>query len=317
LVAADQLANIKFEVTSVALTGVSPGTPVESSAVGPVLPANTAPTATSVAITGTVEVGQQLTGTYTYNDADSDAEGSSTYRWLRDTVAIFGATAQTYTLVAADQGTSIVFEVTPVALTGVSPGTAVASAAVGPVNSGGGGLITLEVRVVASSDDAEERVSGSVSLGSSDLEFVFDGGGDQTVGMRFNAVTIPPGANIVNAYVQFQVDEVNSVPTSLTIEGEATENATTFSGSSGNISSRSRTASFVSWDPAPWTTKGDAGPDQQTPDIASIIQEIVNRSGWSSGNSLVIIITGTGERTAESFNGDQNGASLLHVEYLL
>ena len=181
------------------------------------------------------------------------------------------------------------------------------------------GAAVTEIRVSAGSDDAEERVSGSVSLGSSDLELVFDkpATGDQTVGMRFNAVTIPPGATIVTAYVQFQVDEISSDATSLTIEGEATENATTFSGSSGNISSRSRTASFVSWDPAPWTTKGDAGPDQQTPDIASIIQEIVNRSGWSSGNSLVIIITGTGERTAESFNGDQNGAPLLHVEYLL
>jgi hypothetical protein len=30
---------------------------------------------------------------------------------------------------------------------------------------------------------------------------------------------------------------------------------------------------------------------------------------------LVIIITGTGERVAESYNGDPNGAPLLHVEY--
>ncbi len=73
----------------------------------------------------------------------------------------------------------------------------------------------------------------------------------------------------------------------------------------------------MSWNPVAWTTKGEAGPDQQTPDIASIIQEIVNPLGWSSGNSLVIIITGTGQRTAESFDGDQNGAPLLHVEYRL
>ncbi len=69
------------------------------------------------------------------------------------------------------------------------------------------------------------------------------------------------------------------------------------------------------WSPVPWTTRGEAGPDQQTPDVASIIQEIVNRPGWSSGNSLVIIITGTGERVAESYNGDSSGAPLLHVDY--
>jgi hypothetical protein len=61
---------------------------------------------------------------------------------------------------------------------------------------------------------------------------------------------------------------------------------------------------------------GEAGPDQQTPNIASIIQEIVNRPGWSSGNSIVIIVTGTGERTAESYDGNPNGAPLLHLEYL-
>ena len=80
----------------------------------------------------------------------------------------------------------------------------------GPVNSGGGGLITLEVRVAAGSDDAEEKASGSVSLTSTDLELVFDKS-DQTVGMRFNAVTIPPEASIMGAYVQFQVDEATSV----------------------------------------------------------------------------------------------------------
>jgi hypothetical protein len=60
---------------------------------------------------------------------------------------------------------------------------------------------------------------------------------------------------------------------------------------------------------------GEVGPDQQTPDIAPIIQEIVNRPGWSSGNSLVIIVSGTGERVAESYRGDPAGAPLLHVEY--
>jgi hypothetical protein len=62
---------------------------------------------------------------------------------------------------------------------------------------------------------------------------------------------------------------------------------------------------------------GEAGPDQRTPDIASLIQEIVNLTEWLEGNSLVIIITGneTNRRAAESYNGDQAGAPLLHVEY--
>ncbi len=46
-----------------------------------------------------------------------------------------------------------------------------------------------------------------------------------------------------------------------------------------------------------------------------MIQEIVSRPGWSSGNSLAIIITGSGRRAAEAWNGDQAGAPLLHITY--
>ena len=138
---------------------------------------------------------------------------------------------------------------------------------------------------------------------------------NQVVGMRFNTINIPAGAAILNAYVQFKVDETHSPVTSLTIQGQAADNATTFTTATANISSRPRTSAAVNWQPAPWPTQGLAGVAQQTPNIAAVVQEIISRPGWSSGNSLVIIITGTGERVAEAFNGDQAGAPLLHIEY--
>jgi uncharacterized protein YjiK len=312
LVTADDGRLIRFEVTPVATTGESPGEPVQSAPVGPVTtpPPNSAPVATNVAISGTPQVGQVLTGTYTYGDADGDAEGASTYRWLRDGSAIVGATARTYTLTTADEGTLIVFEVTPVAATGASPGASVQSAAVGPVAAA---ATFVAVRVAASSDDAEESASGSMSLTSSDLELVFDGS-NQTVGIRFNGVAIPQGATITRAYVQFQVDEATSEATVLTITGEAADNAATFS-SAAKVSPRPRTASAVAWAPVAWTVVGQAGADQQTPDLAAIVQEIVNRPGWQSGNSLAIIITGTGRRTAEAYNGVPAAAPLLRVDF--
>jgi hypothetical protein len=61
---------------------------------------------------------------------------------------------------------------------------------------------------------------------------------------------------------------------------------------------------------------GEAGPDQQTPDLAPVVQEIVSRQGWSAGNALVLIVTGSGKRVAESYNGVAAAAPLLHVEYV-
>jgi hypothetical protein len=90
---------------------------------------NVAPVASAVSISGTAEFNQLLTGNYTYSDADGDAEGASTFRWLRNGTTVVG-TNQTYTTVSADVGQTLTFEVTPVALTGVSPGVAVTSVGV-------------------------------------------------------------------------------------------------------------------------------------------------------------------------------------------
>lgn len=98
---------------------------VATQAAAPVV--NAAPTATAVTITGTAQVGQILTGTYTYTDGENDAEGISTFQWYADGVAISGATAIMYTLSAADLGKVITFEVTPVAATGTTTGTPVTS----------------------------------------------------------------------------------------------------------------------------------------------------------------------------------------------
>lgn len=94
---------------------------------------NSVPTASSVSIAGTAKVGNTLTGSYTYADVDGDAEGTSTFKWLRDGTPIGSATASTYLLVAADSGKTIKFEVTPVAATGASPGAPVAKAISGLV----------------------------------------------------------------------------------------------------------------------------------------------------------------------------------------
>ena len=91
---------------------------------------NSPPTASGVSITGAPVVGQVLTGTYTYGDVDGDAEGSSTFRWLRAGSAIAGATAVTYLASGADSDQTITFEVTPRAAAGATPGTPVASSGV-------------------------------------------------------------------------------------------------------------------------------------------------------------------------------------------
>jgi hypothetical protein len=183
------------------------------------------------------------------------------------------------------------------------------------ISTGSGQQQVVEKRVAASSDDAEESRLGTMDLTSSDLELGTEDGSPQTVGLRFASLAIPQGATITDAYIQFTVDEADSVATSVVFRGQAVDNATAFTSTSGNITSRPQTAASVSWSPVAWSVVGLAGTDQRTPNLAPIIQEIVSRLGWSQDNSLVIIISGSGERTAESFEGQAQSAPLLHVTY--
>ncbi|EKD41328.1 MAG: hypothetical protein ACD_73C00767G0002, partial [uncultured bacterium] len=175
-------------------------------------------------------------------------------------------------------------------------------------------VFSVDVKINASSDDAEENNTGAVNLTSTDLELVQEAS-VQTIGMRFNAIQIPAGSVITRAYLQFTTDETTNIATNLSIQGQAAPNAGTFRAVTRDISSRPRTASNVNWVPAAWPTIGETGINQRSPDLSNIIQELVNIQGWQEGNSLSVIITGQGKRVAKAFNGNINQAPILHIEY--
>ncbi len=191
------------------------------------------------------------------------------------------------------------------------------------------GAFTVEVRVAASNDDAEEEVSsGGMSRTSSDLELGHDGVASatsiQTVGVRFTGVDVPVGVAIKKAWVQFTADDVDNEqhfpPVSLIVEGELSPNPIGFG--TDNISSRATTTASVAWDVPQWGSFQATGPAQQTPDISHIIQEIIDQDGWVAGNAMVIILADNpanpseGTREAESFDDDYSRAPLLHIEYV-
>jgi len=134
LVADDAGMSIRFQVTPASTTGTSPGITVESQALNIPMAVNNPPTASNILITdvnaGAIELSDTLIGSYTYTDAESDLEGTTSFRWLRNGVAISAATTTSYTLVSADSGQPITFEVTPIASSGTITGSVVASAAI-------------------------------------------------------------------------------------------------------------------------------------------------------------------------------------------
>ncbi len=193
--------------------------------------------------------------------------------------------------------------------------------------SGGGGDAgngTLEVAIANGSDDVEERENGTIYANSSDLEMVYDSyenNGFQKVGLRFRGVNLPKNATITSAYLQFTADESNSATTELEISLHDSSNSSAFS-DSNNVSNRTTFSSKVTWRPSSWSSN-QSGSGQRTPNLKSMVQSLVNKSNWVSGNSVSFLIKGKGtsltstsaKRVADSYEGGASKAARLVVSY--
>ena len=180
------------------------------------------------------------------------------------------------------------------------------------------------VSVSTSSDgDMEEAQNGDVYANAGALDLVYDSElpwnfrGDQHIGLRFENILVPQGASITSAYIQFTAaDTVNYDPIDLRIHAEDVDNAGILNALSGDVSNRTKTGASVNWSPPQWTVLNVAGIDQQTPNIAIAVQEVINRAGWQSGNALTLLIEGFGGRQAYSQNMDPSKAPQLCIEYV-
>ncbi|MGY0645845.1 MAG: PilC/PilY family type IV pilus protein, partial [Paraglaciecola chathamensis] len=170
--------------------------------------------------------------------------------------------------------------------------------------------------IVQSSDDATER-SGSVSLNSSSL--TLSAGTEQVItGLRYQMLNIPQGATITSAYLRFTSRGYDASATTINIAAELTTNATTFTSSQQNISSRTQTSNQVIWDQEnDWPSVGDT---VASIDFSSVIQEVVDLADWCGGNNLNIILTAQGlsassNRLADSFEQGGGLSPQLVVVY--
>ncbi len=162
---------------------------------------------------------------------------------------------------------------------------------------------TVTSTILDVTDDAEEFVKvvagdkhdGQVDTKSADLELCLDQTSSKTlyqlVGMRFQFIDIPKDAEITNAFIQFTCGKHYYKDVTIAFQCEATDNAATFQETDNNISSRTTTTASVSWQPGEWILD-DALDAEKTPDLSSIIQEVINRDGWQKGNSIVITVSG-------------------------
>ncbi|BAP57567.1 type IV pilin biogenesis protein [Thioploca ingrica] len=177
---------------------------------------------------------------------------------------------------------------------------------------------TYSGQVSADTDDAEEKLDtserGLVILNSNVLELAQ--GGTQTspesrlVGFRFQSIPISQKAEIVEAHLILNSRATfKTTPTTLSIKGELSTNAETFSSAESNLSGRKKTSSKIDWVLDPWVQNEN----YTSIDIAKIVQEIVNQAGWKTYNDLALFIDGSGRRDVTSFKANPALAPILKI----
>lgn len=150
------------------------------------------------------------------------------------------------------------------------------------------GQVELVIPIIEGTDDAEQ-IKIDMQLNSDVITIGKINGNNYVAGFRYQNVTIPKGAEINTAYIQFSSASEN-FNNSILINGQKIADAPTFTDDPGNISTRAKTEAEVSWETGYWEDNEQSA-KQQTPALNAIIQEIIDLDDWSSGNSMVFIVS--------------------------
>jgi len=189
------------------------------------------------------------------------------------------------------------------------------------------GEATLNLQIGASSDDCR-RDKGSSPYFGLNAQYQLAGGDNSFYqvggGMRFTDVAIPRGAIITNAYLTFKASFSKSGTTVRTrISAEDVDDAPTFADDAGAFDTRwaNRTTARIDWDSIPaWTYLEN----YDSPDIKEVIQEVIDRAGWNSGNAMVFFWEDYDNRSSHNDDAHRAGYSYdekptdttkLHIEY--
>ena len=184
--------------------------------------------------------------------------------------------------------------------------------------------VIIEQAVMEGNDDVEQHSDLDIAKNGTDLEFGFDDYKqieNQTVGIRFKNIALPFGAKILRAWLQFTAKKDEEEDVEIEIFTDMDVNSAPITYKDGNISARIRAgAASVLWNPEPWI-KGDNGTAQRTADISILIQNVIDQSGWNSGQDITIILRSEGNvegqvRRAYSYNGSSQAAPRLYIEYV-
>jgi hypothetical protein len=170
-------------------------------------------------------------------------------------------------------------------------------------------LVRIEIPISDGKDDVELLDHGRLYGGSGDIEMTFGQHANEhheKIGLAFRGIALGRGQKVAHAEIQFTADQSDNEKVELEIAAVAVDDFVDFEthgeqtgtdDPSGDaimqteppfgIGPGKKTAmtAAVSWLPRPWS-QGAAGPAQASAELRDVVNEIVGRPGWQSGNAI-------------------------------
>jgi thermitase len=171
---------------------------------------------------------------------------------------------------------------------------------------------SVDLKIKGGNDDSLEKTYNGAAYTKGGTMYI---GSGRINGFRFANVPIPRGSTIVTATMRLYCYLYGTQHIILRYAGEATPNSRPFLSSRFDLSSRSTTKAQIVDTPSAWTNRNY----NASPDLAPIIQEIINKPGWKQSNPLSLLVKnngGAGIRLITAFEGNSSHAAILHVEFI-
>ncbi|MGD8941494.1 MAG: VWA domain-containing protein, partial [Gammaproteobacteria bacterium] len=149
-------------------------------------------------------------------------------------------------------------------------------------------------------NDTEERADGTLHTDSPDFDLFYVSGGNHAgAGIRFQNVTIPQGAIITKAEIVFTVKERGKGDLNMDIYGDAVDDSLQWSETTGqHVTDRTQTTAKVDWNNI---ENRNLNRTVTTPSLIPVVQEIVSRGGWTSGNDLAFMLFVDGTSDSKNY----------------
>ncbi len=135
---------------------------------------------------------------------------------------------------------------------------------------------------------------------------------NDSVRLRFTNINIPQGAEIKNAYIQFEASETSPKKKAhFEVYAESTDNAPAIVANffGGSYYEDDKSHHHDKWN------AGDRGDDQRV-DVEEVTQDVIDRDGWSENNAIAYYIDSKdGERSIAMFDHPTATPPTLYIDY--